>query len=61
MDEIMEGNYQEEMLNEDGEDDLLMQQDIEDDMAAFIVQPKSHNTQYVKRSPNAAQNNQRKG
>ena len=37
MDEIMEGNYQDEMLNDEGEDDLLMQQDIEDDMAAFIV------------------------
>ena len=24
MDEIMEGNYQDEMLNKDGEDDLLM-------------------------------------
>lgn len=37
MDEIMEGNFQDEMLNDEGEDDLLMQQDIEDDMAAFIV------------------------
>lgn len=61
MDEIMEGNFQDEMLNDEGEDDLLMQQDVEDDMAAFIVQPKSHNVNYVKRSPNAASNNQRKG
>ena len=61
MDEIMEGNDADDLINDDGDDDLLMQQDIEDDMAAFIVQPKSHNTQYPKRSPNAAANNQRKG
>ena len=50
-----------EEFRAEGEDDLLMQQDVEDDMAAFIVQPKSHNVNYVKRSPNAASNNQRKG
>lgn len=57
MDEIMEGNDQDELLNDEVDEDLLMQQDIEDDMAAFIVQPKTHATQYPKRSPNAAANN----
>lgn len=40
----MEGNDQDELLNDEADDDLLMQQDIEDDMAAFIVQPKTHAT-----------------
>lgn len=53
----MEGNDQDELLNDEVDEDLLMQQDIEDDMAAFIVQPKTHATQYPKRSPNAAANN----
>lgn len=61
IDELMDENEQDVLLNDDADDDLLMQQDIEDDMAAFIVQPKSHNTQYAKRSPNAASSQQRKG
>ena len=28
------------LLNDVGDDDLLMDQDVEDDMAAFINQPK---------------------
>jgi hypothetical protein len=28
------------LLNDGAEDDLLMDQDVEDDMAAFINQPK---------------------
>ena len=32
------------LLNDAADDDLLMDQDVEDDMAAFINQPKQQQT-----------------
>ena len=57
--EMLEENDHEMLLDEANDDDLL--QDVEDDMAAFINQPKPAPPQYAKRSPNVSTSNTRKG